>query len=366
MLTRTKSQHPNQNKPNKKAYFINSLSRKFQLVYNFLHRKKDGKFRIIATHQQIAWFADCSRSTVQRAITLFESLGWIHIQRVYEGNCYSLPNTYIIEDENRDQEFLDFLDIFFKNLVFFGMGLLLSKTSLAENDHPLLLERYIETKYGIYTHRLPKEQSSFRELFLNNRTTSRDREPIERTIWPPSSPGTQETTKKERVSMLPFTQEQLMELAHYPQEILEYAIGTLKGKEIERPFEWVKKVCENQIRQRADAESQPPFERFSKYQNGKAKVSRSTVPANEIQQQRDLQHQRYQQFMEVRKERRRANLVAKGIDPSGLDEYQISLALKGKPYKTEDILKEIESSKIKSVEIYRSILEKTIKKDSQR
>lgn len=365
MIIKNKSQHPKENKPCLQGFFAHNISRSFQRIYQYLHQKRDKHFRVKVTHQQVMWYADVSRKTVQRAMKLFEELGWIHIQRTYLGNCENDPNIYIIENENRNQEFLDFLDIFFKNLMFFGSAFLLSNTRLAENDTPLLLERYIETKYGIYFHKLPKEERSFKKLFLNNRTSSRDQEPIERTIWTTSLPGTQEANKKERVSMHPFTQEQLVELAHYPQDILEYAMGTLKGKSIENQFSWVKKVCENQIRQRADGESQPPFERFSKYQNGKAKVSRSTVSATEIQQQRNLQHERYQRFMESRKDRLEANLVSKGIDPRGLSEYQISLALKGKPYKTEDILKEIESSKIKSVEIYRNILEKTIKKDGQ-
>lgn len=146
--------------------------------------------------------------------------------------------------------------------------------------------------------------------------------------------------------MYSFSEAELIEIAKYPTPAIEHANKQMtkmfhEGKAISSPFKWFITVCERFVKEGTST--------------GKTQYHGKTVSASSDRQARLLMQERYDSQIEGIREQKRAALLDKGIDPTNLSAYQIKLALEGKPYLMDDMLKEITEGPFKSVAVFQEL-----------
>lgn len=152
--------------------------------------------------------------------------------------------------------------------------------------------------------------------------------------------------------MYNFSEEELIELAKYPTKALEHANKQMtnmlhEGKPISSPFKWMLVVCDRWI----EDQSKTP-------QKGKTGSYGKTVSASQDRQARDSMRERYTSQVDGITQKKHQQLRLMGIDPEGLSPYQIKLALEGKPYSVDYMLKDIEAGPFHSVAVFKELMSK--------
>ncbi len=271
----TSQQKPQQS--NKILALLHNTSRTTLRFLNFCAVKSGYNCSFFYTKSQIADWCMMSQSSVVRARRELQRLGILQVHYTKITPEYNEPNRYwftegLMTDEVRDQ-----LEVFFKNFCKFALFTILSKPAPVYDDIPYILKR----NYGIDIELLSKynKEHNFRtmtddercllNLFNNHQHppeievpfASHQARQTDRGLSitaPRGTPSTLEakTPKREtrefmnNQKQLPFTEEQLLQLAEFPREAIDHANKALTkelmaGKAIANQFGYFLSCCKN-------------------------------------------------------------------------------------------------------------------------
>ena len=293
------------------------LSKTVLSVWNFMWAKHQKCRQIKATKQQIADWCMISRSSVTRALRILEAEGVIYTQHFIKAPLYNEPNRYFLEDAFTTPDVMEWCEELFKNMCKFSLipFMFISSMSAVGGDYtPLVLRRI----YGIDIDliRRIKEPETFKSFFYNRHHHPEIEVPfashqarqayiVGSETTPRGTPSSLETKthKRERRSIvnnqLPFTQEQLAQLADFSKEAIDHANKALTrelmaGKAIANQFGYFLSCCKNfkpyQSSKSTPSQSKPRPSTFSPYVEGGKWVPGARIINNDHNYQTSITH----------------------------------------------------------------------------